>query len=1147
VLDNDADIDSPMLTAVLVEGPQHGTLTLAPDGGFLYTPNADYFGSDSFTYRASDGHLDSNLALVTLTIQPVNDAPVATDDAYTLDEDTPLNVPMAGVLGNDTDIDSPALTVALVDGPQHGTLTLAPDGGFLYTPNADYFGNDSFTYRASDGQLDSNLALVTLTIQPVNDAPVATDDAYTLDEDTPLSISAAGVLGNDTDIDSPTLTAALVDAPQHGTLSLAADGSFLYTPNADYFGRDSFTYRANNGQLDSNLALVTLTIQPVNDVPVATDDAYTLEEDTPLSIAVSGVLGNDSDIDSPTLTAVLAEGPQHGTLAVAGDGGFLYTPNADYFGSDSFTYRANDGQLDSNLALVTLTIQPVNDAPSIDPIANQTVDEGSPLSFIVSASDVENDALSFGLDSAPLGAAIDAASGLFSWTPGDGPVSAPIVVRATDAAGAFSTTAFDVSVLNVAPTLLLSGAASIGLGQPYTLDLSASDPGQDSISGWQIHWGDGSSEDITGNPASVTHTYLSSGVMSFTATATDEDGSYAANSLQVQVAAPEALQVSALTPTASGFQVRFNRAIDPSALNLYDSEAAQLGAPDLTLVGFAGGPVKGSLIVDADQRGLSFLRSGDILAPDTYTIRLESGANAFKDLAGGSLDGNGDGTAGDAFQSSFTVAATGPTLSLPDLMRGPGQSVDLTAPSQNGFLPLYLSDGAGVTDVEFTLHYDPTSLVVQGVSAGADLPATATIERLPTADGLLKVRISSPTALAAGKVELLHIAAMVPTTAAYGAKHLLDLDEVRVNGQTATADDALQLVAYLGDTSGDASYSTLDGQRIQRVLVKLDSGFAAYANVDPLIVADTNANGYLSSIDASRVFQEVSYLTGASTLDRLELPPIPAGIGPLSLAGPDPLVDIPIDARGEAGELITVPVRIDTAAGLESVQLQIGYDASRFDLVEVRRGSLSGDFGWFITGQEAGRIRVDMTRLNALQGGSGTLLDIDLRIKPDALPGVTAVDLQYARLNDGRLTLGVLPQVGADASDGRITILGKTLEPVPPSSTALRDAHLPSTLLQRQRQWQPTQQARFDGASQASSTAGDSVPSLPVIDFGSSFSLPAVASDGLAADGKSKAWLQDYLGNAGQARKASPNAGLKVSLPVAASGAGVASRGVLRP
>jgi hypothetical protein len=244
-------------------------------------------------------------------------------------------------------------------------------------------------------------------------------------------------------------------------------------------------------------------------------------------------------------------------------------------------------------------------------------------------------------------------------------------------------------------------------------------------------------------------------------------------------------------------------------------------------------------------------------------------------------------------------------------------------------------------------------------------------------------------------------------------------------GKARPTTTPLHLVAYLGDTSGNAAYSTLDGQQIQRVIVKRDSGFAAYPNVDPLLVADINGSGSLTSIDASRVLQEVSYLTRASTIDRPEIPAIPAGIGPLSFAGPDPRVDIPIDASAAPGDLITVPVRIDTAAGLESAQLRIGYDATRFEVVAVRRGSVTGDFGWFITGREPGRITVDMSRLDALQDGSGTLLDIDLRIRADALPGVTPIDLQYASLNDGRLTLNVVPQVGADASDGRITIVGR--------------------------------------------------------------------------------------------------------------------------
>ena len=147
------------------------------------------------------------------------------------------------------------------------------------------------------------------------------------------------------------------------------------------------------------------------------------------------------------------------------------------------------------------------------------------------------------------------------------------------------------------------------------------------------------------------------------------------------------------------------------------------------------------------------------------------------------------------------------------------------------------SDGAGVTSVEFSLHYDPAQLDLQALSAGANLSAGATIERLTAPAGVLKVRITSPTALAAGKVHLLNIQAFVPTTATYGKKEVLDLADVRVNGAIAADDDALQLVGYFGDTSGNGAYSTLDGQQIQRVLVKLDSGFAAYVNVDPLILS----------------------------------------------------------------------------------------------------------------------------------------------------------------------------------------------------------------------------------------------------------------------------------------------------------------------
>ena len=215
VLGNDIDVDGDTLSAVLVAGPGVGTLTLAA-GSFTYTPPTGFSGPVSFTYQASDGALTSTTATVTITVAGVNDPPVAADDSYSTNEDTPLTVAAPGVLGNDTDADGDPLTAQLVTAPTLGTLTLNPDGSFTYTPTANASGTDSFTYNASDGP-SSDTATVTITVTPVNDPPLALADSYGTTEDTALTVPAPGVLGNDFDIDSGTLTASLVTGPTAGT------------------------------------------------------------------------------------------------------------------------------------------------------------------------------------------------------------------------------------------------------------------------------------------------------------------------------------------------------------------------------------------------------------------------------------------------------------------------------------------------------------------------------------------------------------------------------------------------------------------------------------------------------------------------------------------------------------------------------------------------------------------------------------------------------------------------------------------------------------------------------------------------------------------------------------------------------------------
>lgn len=328
--------------------------------------------------------------------------PVAADDAFAGDEDEIIT---GNVLGNDSDVDDDPLTALLVADVANGTLALNADGSFTYTPAANFFGSDSFTYRANDGSADSNLATVTLTVRPVNDAPVAVDDAFDGTED---EVITGNVLDNDSDIEGDVLTAVLVDDVANGTLVLGADGSFAYTPNADFNGSDSFTYRANDGTEDGNLATVTLTVEPENDAPVAVDDDFSGDED---SVITGNVLANDSDVDGDALTAMLIGDVAHGTLDLNADGSFTYTPHADYNGTDSFTYKANDGTLDSAVATVSLAILPVNDAPTLASVADRSAAEGELVQLQLVGSDVDGDPLTYSLVSGP--GSLDGSTGVY--------------------------------------------------------------------------------------------------------------------------------------------------------------------------------------------------------------------------------------------------------------------------------------------------------------------------------------------------------------------------------------------------------------------------------------------------------------------------------------------------------------------------------------------------------------------------------------------------------------------------------------------------------------------------------------------------------------------------------------------------------------
>lgn len=454
VLGNDSDIDGDSPTLSSVTDPTNGSVAINPEGTITYTPNPNFEGSDTFTYTIVDGNGQSSTATVSVTVNAVNDPPVATDDAASTDEDTSVDIT---VLGNDTDIDADTLSVVSASDPANGTTVINVNGTITYTPDSDFNGSDTFTYTIEDGKGASTTATVTVTVNPVGDAPSATDDSYSVDEDTQLTVPADGLLGNDLDVDGDSLTTVLVSEPANGTLMLNADGSFSYLPNEHFNGADSFTYYANDGNANSNTATVTITVNAVNDAPDAGDDSFSIDEDSTLTVPATGVLLNDADIDGNPLTAVLTDGPANGVLTLNADGSFTYTPDENFNGTDSFVYQAHDGNTTSNLATVTITVNAINDAP-IAADDTITTDEDVAINIPVLNNDTDIDADMLSVESTTMpdnGSVVVNANGTITYTPdADFHGSDSFGYTIKDTSGQSSTATVNVAVnpTNDAPT-----------------------------------------------------------------------------------------------------------------------------------------------------------------------------------------------------------------------------------------------------------------------------------------------------------------------------------------------------------------------------------------------------------------------------------------------------------------------------------------------------------------------------------------------------------------------------------------------------------------------------------------------------------------------------------------------------------------------
>ena len=704
----------------------------------------------------------------------------------------------------------------------------------------------------------------------------------------------------------------------------------------------------------------------------------------------------------------------------------------------------------------------------------------------------------------------------------DGDALRTIAVTLTDEDGSYPVAAaLLVEVRNVAPLAQLTNS-TLGAGRPVSKGgsatvsfIDASDPSPvDRAAGYTYSFDfgdDGSVEVVNSLSASVavpTALLSTAGVVTVRGVITDKNGGAYSTVTGVRVVASTALLVNAFTLTPSGLHIGFNRNIDPARLNLYATQTGGQGAADVVLVGATTGAVTGSLVLDDDRTGFTFVKTGSALATDVYTLTLRSAADGFVDTAGRWLDGNNDGLDGGNFTSKYSVNASGALLSIIDIARGPGQAVN--QPATGSGLPVTLSNAIGASRVEFTLAYDAALLTVTGASLAAGLPAGSTIGTDLSRAGRAVVTVTLGAALTSASArELVRLQAVVPLSAAalYTQKQVLDLSNVSINGGAIPVrdDDGVHVNAYVGDATGNRGYSTLDVQRLQRVVVRFDSGFAAYPLLDPAILGDTTGNGSFNSLDVQRLQQRVVGLPQTS------IPALPTpGLPLLTFSGADPFLRLG-SAVADAGAVVVIPVEVDDVAGIESVQFTLGYSASLLTLVAVRQAGVAVGFQYRVDQSGPGAFTIDVSRLEPVAAsGPSRLFELEFLVAKDAPAGSIPIDLQWAALNETALTLNPQPQPGWDATDGQIVVRqGRLARPVLAAPRGDVDPATPNSF----------QLSVAGGLMQI-----ENVSALPPAALPKGAARPVV---------EQRPWVAAFVGNLGQAPLGNPNDAWRVTLPLA--------------
>ncbi|MDW1522580.1 tandem-95 repeat protein, partial [Vibrio sp. Vb5032] len=612
VLDNDTfEGDDKVVSLDSNNGPANGTVSVNPDGSVTYTPNDNFHGADSFTYIVTSGGV-SESTTVNVDVTPVNDAPVAKDDAATTQEDTAVTI---DVLPNDTDIDGDTLSIDSASVPSNqGTVEIV-DGKLVFTPAENFHGDAEITYTVTDGAL-TDQATVNVTVNAVNDTPVVESNIadQTLAEDfTPYSIDLNTAFSDVDNVDGD-LTFSVSG---NSNIQVAiVNGIATFTPTADWNGSEALTFTATDPSGESVSQTVNFTVAPVADIVA---DKATVVEDTPTIIKV---LGNDTfEGDDKVVSLDTNNGPANGTVSVNPDGSVTYTPNDNYHGTDSFTYIVTSGGVNESTT-VNVDVTPVNDAP-VATNDNAVTDEDTPVTIDVLPNDTDIDGDTLSIDSASVPSdqgKVEIIDGKLVFTPAENfHGDAEITYTVTDGALTDQATVnVTVNAVNDAP-VVESSIADQALAEdftPYSIDLNTAFSDVDNVDGELSFSVSGNSNiqvAIVNGIATFTPTADWNGSEALTFTATDPSGESVSQTVNFTVAPVADIVADKATVVED----------TPTIIKVLDNDTFE-GDDKVVSLDTNNGPANGTVSVNPDG-SVTYTPNDNFHGTDSFTYIVTSG------------------------------------------------------------------------------------------------------------------------------------------------------------------------------------------------------------------------------------------------------------------------------------------------------------------------------------------------------------------------------------------------------------------------------------------------------------------------------------------------------------------------------------------